>query len=177
MNLKKSIIKSFFINLKLSILICLVFTVQSCIYYGGTDDSVNFWPEVPIVMDRMDFENAISFSAPKEMAKTGKIYVKDQYAFICDVNKGFHIFDYSDAENPVEIGFLTVPGATDMAIRNNLIYINQAVDLITVSYQSADNSFEVLHRARNVFPQKFSSQADYVDLAANQIVVDFVANI
>jgi hypothetical protein len=146
--------------------------LTSC--FGPYDDGtfVEYGSRVPVILDRTAFENSISYDAPTEMRISGKIYVKDDYVFVNDVNKGFHIYFYETPENPIPVGYLKIPGATDIAIRNNLLYINQAVDLVTMSFEN--NTFEVIHRVRNVFPQKTTRDAVQYELSPNEIVVDFV---
>ncbi|MFY8186866.1 MAG: hypothetical protein ACOVLC_02790 [Flavobacterium sp.] len=149
-------------------------TLISC-WSGTGDDSFyeNYGSLSPVIMDRASFENSISFENPIEMRKTGKIYIKDDLVFINDVNRGFHVYQYENPETPVAIGYIKVPGATDLAIRNNLIYINQAVDLVTISFDSNQN-FEILNRVRNVFPQKTSLYAYNYEISENDVIVDFV---
>ena len=122
-------------NLKLllySITLVSTFSLQSCFY--PVDDSPSRYSSYkPVYMSRQQLENSIKMLPPKNMNKAGKIYVKDSYIFITDENKGFHIYDNSNPNAPQLTGFLEVPGATDMAIKNNTIYINQAVDLVAVS--------------------------------------------
>jgi hypothetical protein len=93
-----------------------------------------------------------------------------------DVNKGFHIYNYADATNPIKIAFLEIPGATDVAIRNSTIYINQAVDLVTLKYDLTTNKVTVLYRNRNIFPQKNSPQGFGAYVKENEIIVDWISN-
>jgi hypothetical protein len=127
----------------------------------------------PVVLERGVFESSIQIIPQQAMTKSGKIYIKENLMVVNDVNKGFHIYNYSNPENPIKIAFLKVPGATDVAIRNNFLYINQAVDLITLSYDLTNNSVTFLNRVRNVFPQKTTPDGFTIDVAENQIIVDW----
>jgi len=108
--------------------------------------------------------------------KSGKIYIKDNFMFITDVNKGFHVYNYSNPENPLKVAFINVPGATDLAIRNNIIYINQAVDLITLEYDPLSNTINSLHRNRNVFPSKVGPNGEMAYPNRDEIVIDWTPN-
>lgn len=144
--------------------------LQSCIY--RIDDSPSRYSSYePVYMSRQQLENSIKMSPARSMVKAGKIYVKDSYIFITDENKGFHIYNNSNPNAPQLIGFLEVPGATDMAIKNNTIYINQAVDLVAVTVNNT--SVTVNKRIPNTFPQKISPDGLGHNSGTNEIIVDW----
>ena len=93
--------------------------------------------------------------------------------FVNDVNKGFHIYDYSNPKNPIRTNFINVPGATDLAIKGNTIYINQAVDLVTATFNPATKIFTVTNRNRNVFPQKQAPNGFQGYTKENEIIIDW----
>lgn len=105
-----------------------------------------------VTMSRTELERSIALVAPQPMEKSGKIYLHDSYLFLGDTNKGFHIYDNSDPQNPKAIAFLKVPGASDLAIRNDVMYINQAVDLVTISFDLQKKEVITHKRIANVFP-------------------------
>lgn len=169
---------------RITFLFAVFFTVSfllaGCFGWNG-NNSDDVFPEpqsnyTPVIMQRVDFENAVSTEAVQNVIKSGKIYIFDNFLFINDVNKGFHVYNYSNPENPIPLCFLKTPGATDLAIRNGILYINQATDLLTLVYDFQSNSFTILHRNNNVFPQKISPDGFYTDLGQNEIIVDWVVN-
>lgn len=91
-----------------------------------------------------------------EMIESSKIYIIDKYIFINDRRKGFHIFDNSDPINPVKVNFLKAPGATDISIRDNVFYINQATDLVSLTIDINTFSLTINKRLENVFPEILS---------------------
>lgn len=131
-------------------------------------------PYTPVILDRTAFENSVQSLPIQNVIKSGKIYIKDNLMFINEVNKGFHVYNYSDPENPIRIGFIQILGATDLAIRDDKVYINQAVDLVTLEYNSSNNSIVIKHRNKNVFPQKPSPNGSIASTNENQIVVDWI---
>lgn len=162
----------------LIILVFLVqFSFQSCCYYGNCGESpepVNNYK--PVIMNRATFEASVKMLPSKQIVKSGKIYIKDDIMLVNDVNKGFHVYNYSVATDPVKIAFLEIPGATDVAIRNATIYINQAVDLVTLKYDLTTNKVTVLYRNRNIFPQKISPQGFGSTAKENEIIIDWIPN-
>jgi hypothetical protein len=160
---------------KAFIFLPILLLLQSCIFSTPEDD-FNQAQYNAVIMEREAFENSIQLLPARSIIKSGKIYIKDDYAFINEVNEGFHIYNYANPENPVPISFLKVPGATDLSIRNNVLYINQAVDLVTLAYLPTINSYQFLYRNRNMFPQKQSPNFDYTPLTENQIIINWIPN-
>lgn len=164
--------------IKLSLLIFASSLFSGCFGWRGNEDDGFPQPNnfVPVIMNRNAFENSVQLLPPRNVTNSGKIYIHQDYLFINEVNEGFHIYNYSNPSNPVAIAYLKTVGATDLAIRNNTLYINQAVDLLTLKYDSTDNVIEVTHRNENVFPQKISPQGFSSSVGNNEIIVNWVQN-
>lgn len=149
---------------------------QSCIFFGLTEPEPNplFDSYEPVLMTREEFENAVGYSAPIPIDKAGKIYVKDHIVLINELHKGFHVYNYQNPSQPQAIGFISAPGATDVAIRADMIYINQAVDLLSVSYNNTLTSIQVQHRNKNVFPpMKQSPSGQFHQVPEGYIIVGY----
>lgn len=128
----------------------------------------------PIFLERAEFETSIVLNTATAIDISGKIYVKDNLLFINELYKGFHVYDNSDPANPKAIKFLAAPGATDMAIRDNMIYINQATDLIAVSYRSDHTATTLTKRLPNTFPTIRSPDGfDAYNIPENSVVIDW----
>lgn len=159
-------------------LLLLLFPVMfvSCIFPNGNDDDVIPMPQSsyePVVMSRTEFESAVALLPNQEISKSGKIYIKGNFLFINEFRKGFHVFNYSDATNPQLIAFIKIPGATDLAVRNDKIYINQAVDLVTLQYDNVSNTISVLSRNRNIFPPMPSPDGWPGSSSPDEIIIDY----
>ena len=162
-------------KLLLFLVVFISITLSSCIYERGDDYVPYISSYEPVIMERNDFEKAIQIKEKQNMKKAGKIYVYNQWIFISDLHKGFHIYDNSTPENPKLTAFLEAPGATDMAIRNETIYINQAVDLVAISINPNTKQVQVLKRIPNTFPILTSPDGFYQPVDTNQqIVVDWI---
>lgn len=159
-----------FVGISLVAMVCL--TSMTC---DREEESYKRSQYEVLVMDRSVFENSIRFEANQPVRQAGKIYVYKSWIFISDVNKGFHVYDNTDAESPRLKGFLTVPGATDMAIRDDVVYINQAVDLVALEINPSINQSKILKRIKFVFPDK-SAPDGYVYHTNDEskVVVDWI---
>ena len=129
----------------------------------------------PVVLGRAEFESAVTLYPARPIYRAGKIYIKDDLMFLNEINAGFHVYDYSTPTAPTAIAFINIPGATDLAIRDNIIYINQAVDLVTLSYNTGSDQLEVLFRNRNVFPPKMSPDG-FFNSEDDEIVIEWIQN-
>ena len=156
-----------------------VLVFESCCFYGNCDDDFDDNPQAfslyePIFLSRTDLEQSVQLKEPTQISNSGKIYIKDNLLFINELRKGFHVFDNSNPENPIKIKFIEIPGSTDLAIRENILYINQATDLIAAHFDFTANNLSVTKRVENTFPELLSPDGYYAyDIPANSIVVDW----
>lgn len=157
---------------KIVLLLLVSFLFISC----WPTTNINDFPQQqykPVIIARSALESSIAFQNAQPIIKSGKIYIKDDLMFINDVNKGFHIYDYSDSKKPVRIHFIKAPGATDLAIKGNTVYINQAVDLVTATFNPTTKIFTVTNRNRNVFPQKQAPNGANAAMNQDEIIIDW----
>lgn len=148
-------------------IICtLLFSLTGCI--GGWQDDDNPYTTIPyqnlyepILMPRAEFENSTELLPARTIINSGKIYVKDSYLFINEVHEGFHIINNSNPENPENIGFLKVIGSSDMSIKNNSIYIDNASDLIAVKFTESFDAIEITKRIPEIFPNPLRLSPDF----------------
>ena len=162
-------------NLVLALLFCITF--QNCCP-PFTDCGEDFTEPVskyePVFLKRAEFEDSVIIKNSLAIGISGKIYVKDDLLFINELHKGFHVYDNSDPANPKSIKFLAAPGSTDLAIRDNMIYINQATDLIAVSYGSDINTATLTKRIPDTFPSLRSPDGfEAFDIPENSVLIDW----
>ncbi|WP_111683022.1 hypothetical protein [Winogradskyella tangerina] len=163
----------------LLILVSALFCLQACIGWGNDDDFVTGFPSnsnyEPVIMQRTEFENStLLVNTSRPIEDSGKIYVKGNYIFINEVNEGFHIIDNSDPTNPTNIGFIQVLGSSDLSIKNDVFYANNARDLIAFKIDEATETLTLTKRLENVFPQIWSPAGPmYYPIGENEIIVDW----
>jgi hypothetical protein len=105
----------------------------------------------PIAMNRVDLENSIQFSAPRTITNASKIYLYGKYVFVLDRFEGIHMYDNSDIVSPQPVGFFQIIGCNDMSIKDNILYVDQAVDLVSIKLSEL-NEAKVINRIANCFP-------------------------
>ena len=115
---------------------------------GTSFDSYRGEAYTPVFMSRETLEISVKYvSGARNMTETGKIYYRAPYIYVNERYKGVHIINNTDPANPVSEGFILAPGCIDMAVKGNILYLDNAVDLVSFDLDAR----QVTKRIRNVF--------------------------
>jgi hypothetical protein len=106
----------------------------------------------PILIKKSDLKSSIFMQPVREFLHTGKIYLYGENIFIVDLYTGIHVIDNKTPETPQKTGFIHIPGVVDMAIRNNILYADNAVDLVAINIGSFPE-ISVFDRVEDAFPE------------------------
>lgn len=93
---------------------------------------------------------SIKVMEPRDVETQGKIYIKDSYIYVGDVERGVHIIDNSDPVNPHKIAFIQIYGNHDIAIRGDIMYADNLDDLIALDISDLQN-IQVSKRIAGVY--------------------------
>jgi len=118
------------------------------LFFGGSNGTSSLTYK-PIYISN-DLAKTITFESPREMITQGKIYIKDNLIFIGDIDLGVHIIDNSNPENPQKIGFLTIYGNHDIAVKGDILYADNFEDLVAINISDYRNPYET-QRMKNVY--------------------------
>lgn len=102
-----------------------------------TVETVNGY--APVYGTLEDLRASIVSTSPQPLTTPGKIYVKGNLLFINEVLKGVHVFDNSDASNPVALAFINIPGNIDVAMSGNYLYADFSNGLATMNVSDYQN--------------------------------------
>ena len=108
----------------------------------------------PIYMSRAELEASVNVSEAKPLEQLGKIYSMGQYIYINEPGKGVHVVDNLDPLNPVNVSFIAIPGNYDISILNNLLYADNATDLVVLDISDVQNP-RLVERVANVFNEVY----------------------
>lgn len=131
----------------LLLLIIALLTIPVITEYAGTNDR---W--LPILMTRTQLETSITSVDAKLLYKPGKIYAKDNLFFVVESYKGVHVINNADPYNPVIEYFITVPGCVDLAIKGDIMYVDNATDLVAINIANLPE-ITITKRIKSVFPE------------------------
>ncbi len=104
----------------------------------------------PIYMPENQIYNVeILSSKPTETA--GKIY---QYGtgltLQVDVSKGVHIINVSIPTSPQKVKFISIPGVSEIAVKNNILIANNFNDLVSIDISNL-NAIQLVGRTKDVY--------------------------
>lgn len=98
-----------------------------------------------------DWRNSIFFcGVGLPVCEATGFYVYEQYLFMVENGEGLHIIDNSDPHNPISVTFMEVPGGQGLAVRNNILYMNQYTDLVAFDL-SDPTTPAFINRTNDVF--------------------------
>ncbi len=107
-------------------------------------------PYVPIYMSYEELRQPLTIDRDRPLGENGKIYLYQDYLFVNEPNKGIHVFDNADPTQPVAMYFINLPGNVDLSIRNNHIFADSFIDLVSIDISDINNP-RVVSRQEDVF--------------------------
>lgn len=156
----------------------LTFLVFGAVLFCGNSPRISS-NYLPIIMERPELEKSIFFRQNVDIYKPGKIFYKDAFIYLVEKNKGVHIINNSNPQTPLQIGFINIPGCVDISMRDNIIFADNAVDLVSVDISNYQKP-AVLSRVKNIFPDKLPPDLSYMpsvfsayNRPENTIIVDW----
>lgn len=123
---------------------------------------------------------SVSSATPRAIVEAGKIYKYGPYILVGESGQGIHVFDNNDPSNPVSIAFVNVPLNEDMAIRNDVMFIDIGRDVVAVDVSDWANVQEigrlsgVYNRSDALYPEGRFGYFECVDTSRG-VVVDWVS--
>lgn len=115
----------------------------------------------PVLLSRNDLKKSVTNQEPRKITTPGKIYLYSNKIFIVDNFTGIHVFDNTDHTQPKALGFIYAPGCIDVAIKGDVLYLDNAVDLVGVNI-AAYPEITVADRVSDVFPEPCPPDYDYI---------------
>ncbi len=134
----------------LAFMACCALSLSSCVedQCQATHEYVAYEP-VYVVPEEL--RQPVEAEPARTLENPGKIYVYGDYLFINEIDEGIHIYDNSDPANPMPVRFLNIPGNEDMAVRGNMLYADNHIDLVAIDISRPDAPVYA-GRTEDVFP-------------------------
>ncbi|MBS1656206.1 MAG: hypothetical protein JSU05_15240, partial [Bacteroidetes bacterium] len=135
------------------VLITQVFLWQSCIKDNCHQSRTYTW-YTPVYSTKQQVRDGIKSSAATDLQNTGKIYIRGNYIFLNELNKGIHVIDNTDPSRPVNKAFIAIPGNIDLAVKGNTLYADMYTDLTTIDITDPLN-IQLKKITPGVFPYRY----------------------
>jgi hypothetical protein len=127
--------------------------------YGG-------W--TPYFMQRSELERSVFLAGKsRQMNNPGKIWVADNTIYVVERYKGVHVIDNSNPANPFGRDFIVAPGCMDVAVKGNILYLDNAVDLVAFDLTTD----AVTERIKNYFAEPVSPNGDVYRRGSGDIIL------
>lgn len=97
-------------------------------------------------------KSSVEIEDLREIVKSGKIYVYGNTLLVNEVNRGIHIIDNSDKNNPINKAFIKLWGNLDIAVKDGYLYADSFTSLFVFNVRDMDNIIKVTSK-KNVFPK------------------------
>ena len=129
----------------------LLFVFNSCVRDTCTRHYV-YWE--PVYRTKDEVRTNIKNNAPQQIQRPGKIYVRGNYIFLNEIDRGIHIIDNSNKSAPKNIAFIDIPGNLDMAVKGNILYADFYTDLVAIDITNPQH-IVVKKFTESVFPERY----------------------
>ncbi len=138
-------------------LLALVALLPSCSNECEVENSYFYYE--PVYTSMEEIRNSVELLPPVELKQVGKIYFSNGYLFINEPNEGVHVIDNRDPANPINIAFINIPGAFDLAVKGNVLFSDSYMDLVAIDI-SNPNAVTEIGRIENLF-EEYNSYGYY----------------
>jgi hypothetical protein len=105
----------------------LLVALNACAYDDGPEIVQGYRP----IYNPLDIAG-IALQDAQPVRYPGKIYRYGAYLLINEYNRGIHLFDNKNPAAPVPIGFIHILGNRELAIRDNVLYVDHLNYLVAL---------------------------------------------
>lgn len=91
-------------------------------------------------------ESTVALQEARDLKNPGKIYIKDDMLLINELGQGIHLVYNENPQEPKKVGFLKIPGNIDVAVKGDIVYADNYMDLVTLNTKTGE-----VKRVKNVF--------------------------
>jgi len=162
------IFKIFFLLIVL-VSLCL----QSCVK-DTCEGELTYSKSTPIYVTVDEIRKDIQVEAPRALKRPGKIYFYQNYILLNEFREGLHVINNQDPANPQKIAFIKIPGNMDMAVKDNILYADNYIDLLSIDISDPTNAL-LKTRTEDVFPSfGLNEDLGYLIYYKTEVVTEIV---
>lgn len=133
--------------------VLVLFCLQGCLKDSYTK-SYRYTYYVPVYQTTAEVRAGIQSNPAQPVESPGKLYIKGNYIFLNEVDRGVHVIDNSDPSHPRSVAFINIPGNMDLAVKGNTLYADLYTDLVAIDI--TDPLHVTLKKVvEDVFPHRY----------------------
>lgn len=162
-------------NLLNILFVCVGFAMITSCFKDDCESERTFVRWDPVFKTLEDLRTDISVGVARELENPGNIYYYNGFLLINEVLEGVHIIDNRNPENPQNLAFIDIPGSRDMAVKDEVLYIDSYLDLLSIDISDPRNPV-LVHREEDVFQayipfsEEFGYIVEYVETDVHEVV-------
>jgi len=164
---KKYFIMKQLISLSVSIL-CISAIFTSCIQNKTTR---TFKITRPVYKLKQEVYDNIQTQPATSILSGGKMFLKGNYIFLTEKNKGVHIINNANPSSPINESFIPIPGTEDVVVKGNILLADCFIDLLSIDISNPSN-IKLVNIAKNVFPERNTVNGFSID--SNSVIVEWI---
>ncbi len=115
----------------------------------------------------------IKSNAARSVESPGKIYIRGNYIFLNEVDKGIHVINNANPSQPQHVAFIDIPGNMDLAVKGNTLYADLYTDLVAIDITDP-TSVKLTKVVEGVFSHRYWGGGFIGPAGNDKIVVDWV---
>src|SRR5215217_1295943 len=100
----------------LSASLSIVFLLQGCLK-DTYERTYTYTYYQPIYKPIEEVRANVKSNAAQPVERPGKLFIRGNYIFLNEIDKGIHVIDNSDPSQPKNISFINIPGNMDIAVK------------------------------------------------------------
>jgi len=127
----------------------------------------------PIYGPRADVMANMNGNPAETVKQAGKLYIKDNFIYLNEVDKGIHIIDNSNPSEPKQVAFLDIPGNLDIAVRDNILYADMWGDLIAMDISDPKNA-NIVKEIKDFFTMRMYVNGINTAGIPDQVIVGWI---
>ena len=128
---------------------------------------------IPVYTKLSTLRAQVKSTPAAPVVNAGKLFVRNNWIFLNEQNKGIHVIDNSNPSHPVKTAFINIPGNIDMYAKGDILYTDLYCDLLAVNIADPKNITATKYLT-NVFPDK-SSYTTSLNPDSIQIITSWVS--
>lgn len=94
---------------------------------------------MPVYKTTAEVKANIKSNAARMIENPGKLFIRGNYIFLNEIDKGIHIIDNANPAKPVNVSFVDIPGNLDLAVNGNAMYADLYTDMVTLDISNPLN--------------------------------------